>query len=317
VIVPRAKQQMLDHALWWSEHRSSEQAFDWLIGFENKLRASNKMELQEIGADEDAAECEKGLMDIVTSFTSYAKPAKLMEPANRPFDDPTVDAQATSMLSVAFCQDRFDSSVSQLLAMAGGVVRAIPLDSIRTLSWATAFSTNWRDRVHQRQQLGDVVRIRASQRGREGNAVGVRGQMMLAAGFTAICWIGSRFFPPCMARTEEESTITRDQSSRSASRKRAKRTSWISFQIPFRCQACRRRQAVIPDPQPSSCGKYSQGRPVLSTNKIAHRTLRLSIGLRPGCRLRRFFGAGSSGSIIAHKSSSKIGFAMTHLLVLP
>ena len=64
------------------------------------------MRLQEIGADQDAAECEKGLMDIVTSFTSYAKPAKLMEPANRPFDDPTVDAQATSMLSVAFCQLR-------------------------------------------------------------------------------------------------------------------------------------------------------------------------------------------------------------------
>jgi hypothetical protein len=250
-------------------------------------------------------------MDIVTSFTAYAEPAKLVQPTDRPFDDPTVDAQATAMLRIAFCQDRFDSAVSQLLAMAGGVVRAIPLHSIRALSWAAAFPTNWRNRVYQRQQLSDVVGIRASQRGREGNAVGIRGQVMLAAGFTAICWIGSRFFPPCMARTEEESTITRDQSRRSASRNRTKRTSWISFHTPLRCQACKRRQAVIPDPQPSSCGKRSQGRPVLSTNKIAHKTLRLSIGLRPACRLRRFFGAGSNGSIIAHKSSSKIGFAMT------
>src|SRR5262249_9886842 len=151
-------------------------------------------------------ECEEGLMDVVASFTTYAKPAKLMEPTDRPFDDPPVDTQATSMIGVAFGEDWFDAAVSQFSAMAGGVVRAIPLDSIWTLPWATSLPTHGRNRVYQGQQLSDVVGIRTRQRGREGNAVGVRGQMMFAAGFAAICWIGSRFFPPWIARTEEEST---------------------------------------------------------------------------------------------------------------
>jgi plasmid stabilization system protein ParE len=36
-ILPRAKRQMLDQALWWSENRSAEQAFQWLEGFEQAL----------------------------------------------------------------------------------------------------------------------------------------------------------------------------------------------------------------------------------------------------------------------------------------
>jgi plasmid stabilization system protein ParE len=36
-ILPRAKIQLLDQASWWSEHRSTEQAFRWLHGFEAAL----------------------------------------------------------------------------------------------------------------------------------------------------------------------------------------------------------------------------------------------------------------------------------------
>lgn len=33
---------MLDQALWWSDHRSPEQAFDWLMGFETALQSLAK-----------------------------------------------------------------------------------------------------------------------------------------------------------------------------------------------------------------------------------------------------------------------------------
>jgi plasmid stabilization system protein ParE len=36
-ILPRAKIQLLDQALWWSQHRSTEQALRWLDGFEVAL----------------------------------------------------------------------------------------------------------------------------------------------------------------------------------------------------------------------------------------------------------------------------------------
>ena len=36
-ILPRAKRQLLEQALWWSENRSAAQAYQWLDGFEQAL----------------------------------------------------------------------------------------------------------------------------------------------------------------------------------------------------------------------------------------------------------------------------------------
>jgi plasmid stabilization system protein ParE len=36
-ILPRARRQLLDQAVWWSKNRSVEQAFHWLEGFEKAL----------------------------------------------------------------------------------------------------------------------------------------------------------------------------------------------------------------------------------------------------------------------------------------
>jgi hypothetical protein len=60
--------------------------------------------------------------------------------------------------------------------------------------------------------------------------------------------------------------------------------------------------------QPSSCGKYSQGMPVLSTKRIPVSATRLGTGgcpRVPGGRV-----GGSSGSTSAHNSSLTSGLAM-------
>lgn len=41
-ILPRAKRQLLDQALWWSENRSADQAIRWLDGFEQELSSLAK-----------------------------------------------------------------------------------------------------------------------------------------------------------------------------------------------------------------------------------------------------------------------------------
>ena len=38
-ILPLAKRQLFEQALWWSENRSAEQAFRWLEGFEKALES--------------------------------------------------------------------------------------------------------------------------------------------------------------------------------------------------------------------------------------------------------------------------------------
>lgn len=42
IILPRAKRQLLDQAVWWSEHRSVDQARRWLIGIEQALASLAK-----------------------------------------------------------------------------------------------------------------------------------------------------------------------------------------------------------------------------------------------------------------------------------
>jgi len=78
---------------------------------------------------------------------------------------------------------------------------------------------------------------------------------------------------------------------------------------PACCHSRRRRQQLIPEPQPSSWGRFSQAMPVFKTKRMPVSALRLSRGLRPGKRARLGLG-GNSGSIHSHNSLSRIGLAM-------
>lgn len=99
---------------------------------------------------------------------------------------------------------------------------------------------------------------------------------------------------------EEEPTTTRDQSMRSAARSFASKTSCNRSQTPAACRSGRRRQQLMPEPQPISCGSASQGIPDCSTNRMPVNTARLSNGLRPGFRGRRCIGADNKDSIKTH-----------------
>ena len=54
-ILPRAKRQLLEQALWWSENRSAEQAYRWLDGFERALESlANHPERCSASREDDA-----------------------------------------------------------------------------------------------------------------------------------------------------------------------------------------------------------------------------------------------------------------------
>lgn len=249
-------------------------------------------------------------MNVVPTFVADPQSAELMEPGDRAFDHPAILTKTTAMFGITFGQHGLDSQSSQLTAMATRVVRSITMHAARPPSWSATLAADRRHRVHQRQQLPDIMHVGGRHFGRKHDPLGVGEQMMLAARFATIRGIGACFFPPCTARTEDESITARDQSIWSVACRRAKSVAWIWAQTPARCQSRSRRQAVIPDPQPSSLGSSSQGIPVRSTNKMAHRHLRSSSRLRPGYRRRRFF-RGNNGEMTSHNASSKIGFAMS------
>ena len=78
-----------------------------------------------------------------------------------------------------------------------------------------------------------------------------------------------------------ESTLARSHGIWSYSRKCCSMASWMRCQVPACCQACRRRQQLMPLPQPSSRGRYSQGKPALRTNRMPVKAARSSMRGRP------------------------------------
>ena len=211
---------------------------------------------------------------------------------------------------VAFGQQRLDAPCPQPTAMRFRIIAAIPLDALWTATGSARLAAHRRNRCHQRLQLRDIVRVRSGQDRGQGEALCIGDDMMLAARFRFIRWIGPCFGPPFSARMGELSTTARDQSMRSAAWSLASNTSCNCCQTPASCQSRNRRQHVMPLPHPISWGRSSQPLPVFKTKMMPVSARRLSIGWRPGYRKRRGFGSGNSGSTIAHSSSSTSGFAI-------
>src|SRR5205085_12296053 len=103
---------------------------------------------------------------------------------------------------------------------------------------------------------------------RERDPLSVDHKMALRSRFTSIRRRRPGCLAPFLAGTLAESTEARVQSILPASPSLSS-NSWCNLsQTPASCQSRRRRQQVMPLPQPISGGNISQGRPVLSTKMI-------------------------------------------------
>jgi hypothetical protein len=90
-----------------------------------------------------------------------------------------------------------------------------------------------------------------------------------------------------------------NQSGRNASQSSSAKC--IRSQTPARCQSRRRRQHVIPDPHPSSCGSICQGIPLRRTKTMPVRHARSETRGRPPCGRRARIG--KKGSTRFHNRS--------------
>jgi len=266
-----------------------------------------------VPADFDTADSHKRLMNIVAFLITNAKTPILVQPRYGAFYHPAIDAQSASVFSPSFSKERDNSSAAKLSAMWLRVIAPITKKAIGMLKRSANLACDWRDTVNQRQKLCDVVTVCTSQYHRKRDAIGIRYQMVLRTFFTPIRGIWACFGPPKTARTEDESTTAREKSIWSARRNLLNSARCILSHTPAFCHSCSRRQQVIPQPQPISCGRSSQPIPVLSTNSIPVMASRFDIGFRPGYRNLRFF-SGINGFMISHNSSLTIGFAMSSIL---
>ena len=246
-------------------------------------------------------------MNVHTPLVTDPKPPVLMQPANRSLDDPTGGAETAAVRGPAVGEHRLDVPLSQLGLVRLRVVRAVALDARRAEARAPAFAVERRDGVDEREELGDVVSIRTSERDHQRDALRFGEDVVFAARAGAIGRVGARLEPPFSARMLELSTTARDQSISPAWWNASSRAWWSFFHTPAACQSRNRRQQVIPDPQPISLGRYSHGQPLISTKMIPVRVARSGTRGRPVFRGAR---RGRCGSISSHSASSTKGFAI-------
>jgi len=263
----------------------------------------------------DTCNSQKSIVDITTSFITDTETTVFMKPRKSTLNNPPIHPKTTSILRASLSQKGLNKLSTKLLAMRFAIVSSVSQQRSRTSNRPTYLACYRRDSIDQPQQLCNIVAVRPSQSHGQRNAVGIGHQMVFRTFFAAIRGIWACFRPPKTARTEAESTTAREKSIWSARRSWLSKTRWILSQTPAFCQSRRRRQQVMPEPQPISWGRSSHAIPVLRTKRMPLRTARSPIGFRPGYRNRLFF-FGSNGSIICHSSSSRICFAMSSLLAL-
>jgi hypothetical protein len=249
-------------------------------------------------------------MDARSTLVADIQPAKSVEPRDRAFDDPSRTPHATPVVGTPFGQLGLNAATLEFVAMRLRVVAPVALDQLRFPDGPARASAQRRHRVDQREQLGDVVLIGSGQRRDERNPLGVGENVVFRPGLAAIGRVRSSFFPPRNARSDALSITARSKSRSPRWRSSVSRSVCNRFQTPARCQRTSRRQQVVPDPQPISCGSMFQGMPLRSTNRMPVKTARSGIGLRPAYRRQRERRVGSSGSIRFHNASSSKDLVM-------
>lgn len=251
-------------------------------------------------------------MDVVTAVVSRAEASKLMRLSQRSLHGPAPYAQPAAVVCVSFRQHRVDAAATKFAPMRLGIVATIALKDLWALTRSPWLAADGGNRIDQRQQLCHVVRVRAGQDRCQRDSLGIRNHVMLATAFSTIGRVGAGFLPPVSALSIALSTSARDQLIWSARCNFASKTRCSLSHTPAACQAVKRRQQVMPLPQPISCGKSSQAMPVFSTKRIPVNALRLPTGGRTP--LGKRFNGGSSGSITSHNSSESKGLAILDTL---
>lgn len=227
-----------------------------------------------------------------------------MQPGEGAFDDPAGDAQGGAVWPAAFGDRGSDASFPLQSPVLVVVVAVVREEHVRPSPWSADGAGDRWDLVEQGQELGDVVAVSAGQRHRERDALAVGEDVVLAARPCSVDRAGTAFGLRRAALTWEESITALDQSSFFADRSFFSSTRCSFSQTPASFQAARRLQQVIPEPKPSSCGRYSHWIPVCSTNRVPHNACRSGTRGRPATSFGP--GSGSNGSMSDHSSSDTI-----------
>jgi hypothetical protein len=166
----------------------------------------------------------------------------------------------------------------------------------------------WGNRIHQCKGFLRIVSVRAGQANRERHAPSVANQMTLAPALGPICGIRTGLIP-AVHRADGTTVYNRPRPiNLVVAREPIQQREVDRSEVPASCQSRNRRQHVIPDPHPSSCGSICQGMPLRRTKTMPVRHARSGTrGLPP---FGRRGGIGRNGSTRSHNGSGSSAAAI-------
>ena len=244
-------------------------------------------------------------MDVVADLPTDTQTTEPVQQRDRLFHYPAMNTQTGAVFDTASGKVGGDAFTTYLVAVDVVVVGPVGVQAVWSPAWTAAFAAYRRDGLDQREELSDVVSVAAGQGDGQRDARAFGDDMVFRAGLGTVDRARAGFGPPFKARTCEPSITALDQSNLSAALSSASSSSCRRCQTPAWCHWANRRQQVIPEPNPNSCGRNSHGIAVYSTNRMPHSTCRSGTRLRPGLRKRRGCW-GNSGSIRSHSPSGTI-----------
>lgn len=277
------------------------------------------MAVESAPADHCIRQMYQRLVDVIALLIAYAQPAEPLLPANRPLDHPAVAAQPHAALDSPARDSWRDASLAQRNSQCPIVIRLVGVQLRGALPRAAALAAHRSDRVHRLKQFLAVVDVRPGERDGERDACAVYQLMAFRARFPAVRRVRPDRAPflrgAPLARTLTESMLARLRSI-SPARSNRLNSCWFNLRhTPARCQSRRRRQQVIPEPQPISCGSISHGMPLRRTKRRPGSAARSARRGRPRVLVRARAG-GKSGLITSRSASSTNCFAMRRVYAL-
>src|SRR5512135_1981028 len=121
--------------------------------------------------------------------------AEAVQPGQRPLHHPADLPQATAMLGPAAGDERPDTASTQLAAMLVRVEASVAVQAPRPTPRPTGLAAHRWDRIDQRDHRHDIRDVGRSRGGRQGHAVSIRDDRVLAALLAAVYRAGSGLLP--------------------------------------------------------------------------------------------------------------------------
>jgi len=120
-------------------------------------------------------------VEIGASLVAGAEPFELVQPGEGALDHPAHLAQSGTVGDATSGDQGLDAALVQQAAVLVEVVAPVGIQTPGPAAGTSPQSLDWRDRVEQGQELGDVMPVAASESDGQRGAVLVNDQVMLRA----------------------------------------------------------------------------------------------------------------------------------------